>query len=194
MGLMGLSRVIRGRDEYSLIYGVFFLGVFCVCWGSAYYHWHPDNARLIWDRLPMTIGFMAFFAAVIGERVSLTAAKYLLVPLLVLGISSVLYWHHTEMIGHGDLRAYGFVQFFPMLAIPYLLLAFRPTYTAVSYLWLSLLAYLLAKLCELADRPIYQVTHQIVSGHTIKHLLSALSCYLIYCYVCNRKRVGDSAH
>ena len=135
---------------------------------------------------------MAIFAAMIGERVSLTAAKYLLAPFLVLGISSVLYWHYTEMIGHGDLRAYGFVQFFPMLAIPYLLLVFRPTYTAVAYLWLSLLAYLLAKICELADRPIYQLCHQIISGHTIKHLLSALSCYFIYCYVCKRKHIAPS--
>ena len=61
VGIMGLLRVLRWRDEYSLIYGVFFLGVFCVWGGSSYYHWHPDNARLIWDRLPMTVGFYGDF-------------------------------------------------------------------------------------------------------------------------------------
>src|ERR1043166_3692272 len=47
-------------------------------------------ATLVWDRLPMTILFMALLASTIGERVAMPAGRLLLFPLLVLGIASVL--------------------------------------------------------------------------------------------------------
>lgn len=37
-------------------------GIFLACFGSAYYHWAPDNDTLVWDRLPMTLMFMPIFA------------------------------------------------------------------------------------------------------------------------------------
>ncbi len=40
---------------------------------------------------------------------------------------------------------------------------------------LALLVYLLGKVCELFDRPLYELGG-IVSGHTLKHLLSAAAC------------------
>ncbi len=96
----------------------FFLGIFLTGIGSSYYHLHPANETLLWDRLPMTISFMAFFSIIIGEMISLKAGKAFLVPLLVIGIVSVLYWHITEGKGRGDLRLYGLVQFLPMLLTP----------------------------------------------------------------------------
>ena len=32
--------------------------------GSAYYHWEPNNDRLVWDRLPLAMMFMALFAII----------------------------------------------------------------------------------------------------------------------------------
>ena len=40
--------------------------------------------------------------------------------LLVLGASSVVYWSITEAQGNGDLRFYGFIQYFPILLLPIL--------------------------------------------------------------------------
>ena len=40
---------------------------------SSYYHLAPDNARLVWDRLPMTVGFMGLLAAMMLERSRLRA-------------------------------------------------------------------------------------------------------------------------
>ena len=37
--------------------------------GSAYYHSHPDNDRLVWDRLPLSVAFMCLFAILIAERI-----------------------------------------------------------------------------------------------------------------------------
>jgi hypothetical protein len=92
-------------------YFFFFLGVLLTAFGSTYYHWAPDNARLLWDRLPMAMGFMGLLAAVLGERMIPALASTTLAPLLGAGIGSVLYWRWTDLAGRDDLRLYGIVQF-----------------------------------------------------------------------------------
>jgi len=63
----------RERWPYILV----FIGVLLTAFGSSYYHLAPDNARLVWDRLPMTIVFMSMVAAVIMERISVVAAFFI---------------------------------------------------------------------------------------------------------------------
>ena len=186
IGLIGFRYTIT-KPTITLSYTLFFIGIFLVSFGSSYYHWHPDNASLIWDRLPMSIAFMSLFTAIIGERISHKLAHYLLLPLLLLGMASVFYWYYTETIGQGDLRFYLFIQFFPMLALPYMLLLFPATYTHINNLWLALIAYGFAKLAEIGDKLIYHLSDYIISGHSIKHLLAALSAYFIYRYLRQRR-------
>jgi hypothetical protein len=50
--------------------------------------------------------------------------------LIAIGVFSPLLWRWT-----GDLRLYGWVQFFPCIALPLLFLLFPPKYTGTSY-WL----------------------------------------------------------
>ena len=47
---------------------IFFLGVFLTGFSSSYYHWSPDDNGLFWDRLPMSIAFMAILADVVEEH------------------------------------------------------------------------------------------------------------------------------
>lgn len=115
-------------------YLVLFGGVMLTTVGSMYYHLEPDNARLVWDRLPMTVGFMGLLTALVAERVGVPLAKGLFGPLLVLGATSVAYWYWTELQGSGDLRAYLLVQFW--IAPPGAPAA-RALSLAVSGLWLS---------------------------------------------------------
>src|SRR3954471_4721637 len=96
---------------------VLFTGIVLTGFGSAYYHLEPTNDRLVWDRLPMTVGFMSFFAAMIGERINVRAGVALLLPFVVLGVGSVVNWHRGEQQGAGNLWVYGFVQFYPLVAI-----------------------------------------------------------------------------
>lgn len=42
---------------------VLFAGVLLTSAGSTWYHLAPTNDSLVWDRLPMTLGFMGLFAA-----------------------------------------------------------------------------------------------------------------------------------
>lgn len=196
VGLAGLAAVFRRSEDRSprwhdpwerWPYAALFAGTALTALGSVFYHLAPDNARLVWDRLPMTIGFMGLLTAIIAERVGLALARRLLIPLLVLGAASVLYWYWTELEGAGDLRAYGLVQFGSLLVIVLLLLLHPPRYSGAKYLWAALLAYLAAKVFELADRPIFAVG-QIVSGHTLKHLAAAGALALIVIMLSVRSR------
>jgi hypothetical protein len=85
IGISGLLFVARPNSQRSFFqpservpYVAFFLGVTLTCFGSSYYHLSPNNDRLMWDRLPMTIAFMALLSAVIAERINLKADLALL--------------------------------------------------------------------------------------------------------------------
>jgi hypothetical protein len=153
---------------------VLFAGILLTGFGSAYYHLDPTSDRLVWDRLPMTLAFTALFASTIAERISLRIGIGLLGPLVVLGFASVWYWHEGELHGTGDLRLYGLVQFYPLTAIPLMLLLFTPRYTGTIYLWAALGWYVVAKGVEILDEPIYQALAERLSGHTVKHVAAAV--------------------
>ncbi len=159
-------------------YLVFFLGVLLTGFGSAWYHWSPDTGRLTWDRLPMTLIFMSFFAAAVGERMSARAARLGLAPLLVLGLASVVLWQLGEQRGAGDLRLYGFVQFYTALMIPVMVLLFPSRYGGDREVLQALGLYALAMVCDLLDARIFALG-QIVSGHTLKHLLAGAAAYRV---------------
>jgi len=186
-GLIGLSCMFskRARATTTIFatasqwwpYLFVFSGATLISLGSAYYHYKPGNERLVWDRLPMAIMFMALFAAIVSERISLRAAKILTAPLILLGVASVLGWNISEHHGEGDLRFYAIVQFFPMVATPLILWLFPSRYSAQGYLFGSLGWYALAKVCETFDWQVFLFTNGFVSGHTIKHVLCGLSIY-----------------
>jgi hypothetical protein len=182
VGVVGLMAIRKARvsGEVSWMYGVLFMGILLTGFGSAYYHWHPDNDTLVWDRIPMTLVFMSLLTATVAELVSRRLGMGLFVPLLVLGVGSVLYWHWTEHQGRGDLRWYGLVQFYPVLFIPVLLLLFYDSAykgAIVSLVWV-VVWYVLAKGLEMLDRPIYEAVR--MSGHTLKHWAAAISTgYLV---------------
>lgn len=191
VGLIGMIPFLRNRPpaivpELKWAYALFFVGTFLVGFGSGYYHLDPTDESLVWDRLPMTIAFMAFFAVIIGERSSKAAARWLLVPLLLVGIFSVLYWDWTEQQGAGDLRLYALVQFLPMLLIVILLCCYRSPFTHNAYLFVMLGMYVLAKVFEFLDQPLYDLG-TLMSGHAVKHVAAALSPYVFYLGLMRRR-------
>jgi hypothetical protein len=167
-------------------YWLFFLGLALTGIGSAYYHADPTNARLTWDRLPLTVAFMALFTAVLAERLSWQLAIWLLGPMIAIGMGSVLYWHWSETQGTGDLRPYLIVQFMPLVALPLLFVLFRPRYTGTGDLLAALGCYVIAKVLESLDRQVY-MQGGIVSGHTLKHLVAGLGSYFVL-YMLQRRR------
>ena len=173
-------------------YIVFFSGVFLTGFGSAWYHLAPANESLVWDRLPMTIGFAGFFALVVGEFVSPETGRRLVIPMLIAGIAAVEYWAFTEARGVGDLRPYAIVAFLPMLLILAIFIACKPAIGNAHYFWLMLLFYLLAKLAEHFDAAIFSAGG-IVSGHTLKHFFAAMTPATALYALHQRRRAPASA-
>jgi hypothetical protein len=175
VGIAGIARcrmsVARGSG-LAPEYGVFFCGVALTAFGSAYYHLAPANATLVWDRLPMTVAFAGLVGLLTGLYVSHRLAHTLTIAWLVLGVLSVTYWAATEARGAGDLRPYAFVQFAPLVVLPFLLLDPRRNLVTNRYLWLLVAAYGAAKFAEHFDREIFALAP--LSGHSLKHLLAAL--------------------
>ena len=174
VGAWGFAALRQVADELRAHYMVFCAGVMLVAFGSAYYHLEPSTWTLVWDRLPMTVAFMALFSAVIADRISWLAGRGLLWPSVALGITSIAWWIHTEQAGTGDLRAYGVVQFLPMMLIPMMLLLRQGQWLRAPWLWAGLSAYLGAKLAEHFDSAIFTAIG-VASGHSLKHLLAALA-------------------
>jgi hypothetical protein len=177
----------RERQPYWLAFsGIALTGI-----GSAYYHWSPSNATLFWDRLPMTIAFMALLSSVFAERVNLTVGLRLLVPLLVLGVLSTLYWHIGETLGMGDLRPYALVQFGSLVAVPLMIWLFPPRYTGTADLVRVIGWYGLAKVFEYFDHGFFNLMG--VSGHTLKHLASAMGAWWILRMLERRSPLPEAA-
>ncbi len=179
MGTRGL--LIFSQRPEARPYIVFFIGVGLVSLGSAYYHWAPSNERLLWDRLPMSIAFMAFISAIVADRIDNHAGNTWLLPVLVvLGFLSVIYWHWTESMGRGDLRFYGLVQFYPMVAMPLAIGLFpEHRYTAGRYILWVLGWYAICKVFEHFDGEVFALLGYTVSGHTLKHYTAAIATYVV---------------
>jgi hypothetical protein len=182
-GAMGMAYLRTNTPDtitpaLSPCYQVFFLGVFLTGFGSAYYHLAPGNGALVWDRLPMTISFMGFFALIVGEYINVDYGRRSLIPLLLVGAGSVVYWAMTEGAGHGDLRPYALVQFLPMLLIPLILIVFKSGRMANKTVWWMIAAYAVSKLFEAADVPVYEIGG-FISGHSIKHVVAAVAPFIL---------------
>lgn len=163
------AQFVDSRERWP--YLIVFAGMVLTAVGSAYYHLAADNDRLVWDRLPMTIVFMSLVAAMIMERISIPIGLVLLPILLLVGIASVVQWHISELRGASDLRFYAALQAYAVL-LPLVILLLPPRYTRSLDLVVVVGFYVLAKIMEAADRPIFAFGH-IVSGHPIKHLAAA---------------------
>jgi hypothetical protein len=170
-------------------YLVVFLGLVLTAFGSAYYHLAPNNDRLVWDRVPMTIVFMPLVSALIAERVSVKLGLWLLPVLTAVGVGSVIQWHFSVEHGAGDLRFFGAVQLYAVLAL-FVVLFLPPCYTRGSDLLVVACLYVLAKICETADRQIFSLGH-VVSGHTLKHLASGLAGFWILRMLQKRQPIQD---
>ena len=177
LGQKDLSKIFAERWELAA-YLVFFVGEFLTCFGSAYYHADPNNHTLVWDRLAFSLLLTSFFAIVITEFVSRRAGKIMLAPMVLLGLYSVWHWYASELAGEGDLRVYIVVQFYPVIAIPFIIWMFPSRYGQSRPFLMLWALFGMAKICELLDAPIYELSG-FWSGHTFKHLIAAAATYCV---------------
>ena len=179
---IGAAGLWRFRDSPATI--VLFLGFFLTGIGSSYYHWHPNDPTLFWDRLPMTLSFAAILSLGVAERVNARMGAILLWPLLIIGLFSLVLWRWTD-----DLRLYFWTQFFPCFALLLLFLLYPPKYTDARYWIIAAAISALAKIFEFSDHAIYSARY-LLSGHTLKHLTAAAACLTILRYFQTRRALA----
>jgi hypothetical protein len=175
-GLALLSGPARGAfidPRERAAYFVFFCGAILTTFGSAWYHAAPDNVRLVWDRLPMTLGFAGLAAAVVAEGIRPEWGRRALWPLVLVGAATVLFWHATEQAGRGNVIPYAAYQGWTVAVVLFAFAACPSRrYSHGAALGWVVALYAAAKFAEAFDDVIYRAGN-IVSGHTLKHLLAA---------------------
>jgi hypothetical protein len=194
VGMAGLVIVFGGRAQFEFRnerwpYAVFFLGVLLTALGSGYYHLAPDNESLFWDRLPMTVAFMGLVSSQVVDRINIRAGLALLVPMLLLGAASVIYWRATERAGAGNVLPYGILQGYAMVVVLLLAMLSPSRYTRGNDLYGVFGWYGLSKLLETFDAQVLALGG-VVSGHTLKHLAAALAGFTV-CYMLRHRTLKE---
>jgi hypothetical protein len=160
-GLLGVwvlqsQRGTKTLPSVQLAMAVFFVGLMLTGLGSAWYHWAPDAQGLVLDRLGMAVTFAGALALAVSERVSAAAASVTL-------RSSMMVWPWAVVLFGG-------------MALMWWLSMRKPVAGAMGVRIGVLLAlYAVAKVFELGDEAIFYATGEVVSGHTLKHLVAAIA-------------------
>ena len=185
IGLMGLDLLRRKPEEAAAAWAAVFGGTVLAAFGSAWYHSDPNDATLVWDRVPIGIAFMGFLSALLVEHLegrSREVSRGLLVPLIVLSAATIWWWRAS-----GDLSLWVWVQAAPMLAVVLVLALLPGRYTHRRYLGYALACYAAAKLFELGDLQVMDWTGGLVSGHVLKHVAAAAGVWCFYVMLRERK-------
>ena len=152
-------------------YRLFLIGLFLTAFGSGFYHLAPDNARLVWDRLPIALACTGLLVGVRGDTQPGLKTEIEAIVLGLGAVASVAWWVYTDRSGADDLRPYLLLQGLPLVLIP-LWQAMHRAPRADRIAFASAMGlYLLAKLAEVLDHEI-AFALGFVSGHTLKHLIA----------------------
>jgi hypothetical protein len=158
-------------DPASRGYALFFLALVLTAVGSTFYHLAPDNARLLWDRLPIALACAGLLAAVHAQTRDPDQPAWVFVALVGAAIASVAWWSFTETRGAGDLRPYLLLQGAPLVLVPlWQHFARAPRASRLAF-GAAILLYAVAKAAELGDHAIFDALGWM-SGHTLKHVLA----------------------
>lgn len=192
-GLLGIGLLLRApvrafTNMQRAMAALFFCGLVLVTFGSSIYHLDPIDGTLAVDRYCMTVAFAGLLGLVAAGRVSERAGAALGLAALALGLASVKWWDVT-----GNVVPWAIFQYGNMLLLWCLALT-RPCIRALRVNWaLVLLAYGLAKLFEVNDHLIYLVTDNLVSGHSLKHLVSSMAAWPVLTAVAAAARSRQNA-
>lgn len=183
-GILFLSNNMRNEQVFndaieSIPYWILFFCVVAVGIGSALYHWIPNIDNLVWDRLPLAITLAALLSATLMERINVRIGLMALIPLIILALGSVIYWYWTELQNEGNLNFYGVMQFYSIILIIWISLRFPSPYAKANDIFLIITLYGSAKVTETLDLQIFKITGELLSGHTLKHLLAGYAAYRI---------------
>ncbi|MES3002859.1 MAG: hypothetical protein V4787_19375 [Pseudomonadota bacterium] len=172
VGLIGLCVLMnaapRLRNMERAMAALFFAGLVLTAGASSWYHLHPDDASLVVDRMGMSIAFAGLLGLGAAARVSERAGATLGLGTLLLAPLAVAHWASS-----GNVSPWVLVQFGGLLIIAlYCVLPSTRASLDVRWAWV-IAAYVLAKVFEINDHELFELTGHAMSGHTLKHVMAA---------------------
>ena len=192
-GLIGLA-LIYFRKKYlsknlfcHLL--VIFIGLVITSIGSSYFHLVLDKLSLFIDRIGIAIVISGILGLVIYQKLNQKLSViYSIIFLLILMVSNY-YWYLTN-----DLAPWSIAQVLGIVIV--FVLGFKSNidlkFPTINY-WLIITLYLIAKICEFSDNFFFEITNNIISGHSIKHLISSLAAIpiLIFILKCKPHKIRE---
>jgi hypothetical protein len=172
--LLGAAELWQARTALSNVQramtAMFFAGLLLAAVASGWYHLAPDEAGLAIDRSGMAVAFAGLLGLAAASRVSERAGAALGLAVLLLGPVAA-----NIAFTAGNVLPWAVLQFGGMALI--VVLALRPARvgTLPVPLVAVIAAYALAKLLEINDMAIFDMTGQWVSGHTLKHVVASFA-------------------
>jgi hypothetical protein len=159
-------------------YRLFLIGLLLTAVGSAAYHFAPDNAHLIWDRLPIALVSAGLIVGVRGDTQPGLRTNIEAIALALYAVASVAWWVWTDSTGADDLRPYLLLQILPLILIPLWQAIYHAPRTDRIAFASAMALYVVAKGAELLDHEIATATG-FVSGHTLKHLIATAATAVV---------------
>ena len=162
---------------------LFFAGLLLTAAASGIYHWRPNDAGLVIDRLGMVVAFAGLLGLAAADRASPRAGVWLAAAVLLLGPLSVWTWSVT-----GNVLPWVVVQFGGMLLV-LALACLNPLPDALAVRWgVVIMIYAAAKLFEMADEAVYAATSQLISGHSLKHVVASFAAWPVVAALANHHK------
>jgi hypothetical protein len=167
---------------------VFFAGLLLTCLSSSFYHWAPSAWGLAVDRAGMAVAFAGVLGLAAAERVSLRAAPWVWGSVLAAGLLAIMVNFAADVVA-----PWAVVQFGGMAVV--LWAAAQPRQDgALGIRWGVLIAiYALAKLLEQGDEAVFIASHEIISGHSLKHIAASLAALPVISALRHNAQHGDVA-
>jgi len=184
VGALGLHFVLHGwrtknpaafsDQRAAWPYALLFAGVVLTAFGSVWYHAQPNDATLLWDRLPMAFGFAGLVAGTLTDRAPQRILQWLF-AFAAVGAGTVLYWHAS-----GNLVPYLVMQA-GFITTALIATAWIPSrYTHANRIYAAAGLYAVAMIFEGLDHQLYALLGGLISGHTLKHLAACAGIVVVY--------------
>jgi hypothetical protein len=174
VGALGLvnfynNQYIKISNSFSVILNLFFISIILTGLGSSFYHLSPNDFTLVFDRLAMSLVFASILVMLAYLKISPRFGLHTLAELLILAPLTVLIWKFN-----GNLTPYVVLQFGGIILVILTLLLTKTRMQGPCFTSLIIL-YGAAKLAEFYDEKIFNLSQNLISGHTLKHLIAALA-------------------
>jgi 1-acyl-sn-glycerol-3-phosphate acyltransferase len=182
-GLFVLRRItpLDSSATFKPFAALFFIGLIVTAVGSAWFHLQPlSEGRLAADRLGMLVAFCGLVGLSSALNISLRSGIALAFFTATSGALSIHISNST-----GNALPWALVQFGGLSLIIGFAFLRTPKHHPKLGLWWIVVVYAAAKAFEMADQPVFDWTQQLISGHSLKHLVASLAAWPVIAFFKN---------